>query len=204
MQSFHLIGRRCHGPGFPWQRPHDKGGPSSDTAESSEPEGSPSAASTRRWSQNKRRTSLTDLPTGPVEPKPTVPSVEDEAVIVAFPRHGSPRGRPARGRSSRRCRDGAEQQQPNFRWPAATGSCHTREGSEFSQARESLWPGSVSKTCIAEKVIAFSLGCWLGRRPFDASFSLQRIVEMLDPQLNLIPYATRFRWHATTRCYRSS
>ena len=35
----------------------------------------------------KKRTSVADLPTGPHEPKSTVLSVEDEAVIVAFRRH---------------------------------------------------------------------------------------------------------------------
>ena len=35
----------------------------------------------------KKRTSVTDLPTGPTEPKSTVLSVEDEAVIVALRRH---------------------------------------------------------------------------------------------------------------------
>ena len=35
----------------------------------------------------KRRTSVTDLPTGPKEPRSTVLSVEDEAIIVAFRRH---------------------------------------------------------------------------------------------------------------------
>src|SRR5271169_4687499 len=35
----------------------------------------------------KRRTSVSDLPTGPREPKSTVLTVEDEAVIVAFRRH---------------------------------------------------------------------------------------------------------------------
>lgn len=35
----------------------------------------------------KRRTSVADLPTGPSEPKSTVLSAEDEAIIVAFRRH---------------------------------------------------------------------------------------------------------------------
>ncbi len=35
----------------------------------------------------KRRTSVADLPTGPQEPRSTVLSVEDEAVVVAFRRH---------------------------------------------------------------------------------------------------------------------
>jgi transposase-like protein len=35
----------------------------------------------------KRRTSVADLPTGPQEPRSTVLSAEDEAVIVAFRRH---------------------------------------------------------------------------------------------------------------------
>src|SRR5919107_4345483 len=35
----------------------------------------------------KRRTSVADVPTGPKEPRSTVLSVEDEAVLVAFRRH---------------------------------------------------------------------------------------------------------------------
>ena len=35
----------------------------------------------------KKRTSVTDVPTGPKEPKSTVLSVEEEAIIVAFRRH---------------------------------------------------------------------------------------------------------------------
>jgi hypothetical protein len=35
----------------------------------------------------KKRTSVADLSTGPSEPKPTVLSGDDEAIIVAFRRH---------------------------------------------------------------------------------------------------------------------
>ena len=35
----------------------------------------------------KQRSSVTDLPTGPKEPKSTVLSIEDEAIVVAFRRH---------------------------------------------------------------------------------------------------------------------
>ena len=35
----------------------------------------------------KKRTSVTGVPTGPKEPKSTVLSVEEEAIIVAFRRH---------------------------------------------------------------------------------------------------------------------
>ena len=35
----------------------------------------------------KRRNSVADLPTGPREPRSTVLSIEDEAVVVAFRRH---------------------------------------------------------------------------------------------------------------------
>ena len=35
----------------------------------------------------KKRTSVSDLPTGPKEPKSTVLSLEEEAVIVAFRKH---------------------------------------------------------------------------------------------------------------------
>ena len=35
----------------------------------------------------KRRTSVADVPTDPKEPRSTVLSVEDEAIVVAFRRH---------------------------------------------------------------------------------------------------------------------
>src|SRR4029077_4256788 len=35
----------------------------------------------------RRRSSVTDLPTGPKDPRSTVLSVEEEAIIIAFPRH---------------------------------------------------------------------------------------------------------------------
>lgn len=35
----------------------------------------------------KKRTSVTDLPTGPKDPKSTVLSIEEEAAILAFRRH---------------------------------------------------------------------------------------------------------------------
>ena len=35
----------------------------------------------------KKRTSVADRPTGPKEPKSTVLTIEDEAIIVAFRRH---------------------------------------------------------------------------------------------------------------------
>ena len=35
----------------------------------------------------KQRSSVADLPTGPKEPKSTVLSIEDEAIVVAFRRH---------------------------------------------------------------------------------------------------------------------
>jgi transposase-like protein len=38
----------------------------------------------------KKRSSVADLPTGPSEPKSTVLSGEDEAIIVAFRRHTLP------------------------------------------------------------------------------------------------------------------
>ena len=36
----------------------------------------------------KRRTSVQDLPAGPKDPKSTVLTIEEEAMIVAFRRHG--------------------------------------------------------------------------------------------------------------------
>ena len=35
----------------------------------------------------KRRSSVVDLPTGPREPRSSVLSIEDEAIIIAFRRH---------------------------------------------------------------------------------------------------------------------
>lgn len=35
----------------------------------------------------RKRSSVADLPTGPKEPKSTVLSIEDEAIVVAFRRH---------------------------------------------------------------------------------------------------------------------
>ena len=41
----------------------------------------------------KRRTSVADMPTGPKEPKSTVLTIEEEAVIVAFRRPAAGEGR---------------------------------------------------------------------------------------------------------------
>ena len=90
VQSFRRSGRRHYGPGSPWERHNDSGGPSSDTAHSQE---SLRALAKRcginqktvaKW---KKRTSVADLPTGPREPTSTVLSIEEEAIIVAFRRH---------------------------------------------------------------------------------------------------------------------
>lgn len=40
----------------------------------------------------KKRSSVADLPTGPKEPKSTVLSIEDEAIVVAFRRQRSAAG----------------------------------------------------------------------------------------------------------------
>jgi transposase-like protein len=48
----------------------------------------------------KKRSSVSDLPTGPKEPKSTVLSVEEEAIVVAFRRHTLlPLDEPCRRRS---------------------------------------------------------------------------------------------------------
>ena len=70
------------------ERHNDEGDPSSDTAQSREPEGARRAL--RDQPENggwKKRFSAADLPTGPKEPRSTVLSVEDEGVIVAFRKH---------------------------------------------------------------------------------------------------------------------
>lgn len=41
----------------------------------------------RTAAERKTRETLADRPTGPKQPKPTVLSVEDEAIVVAFRRH---------------------------------------------------------------------------------------------------------------------
>ena len=67
-----------------------QGGPSSDTAHSQE---SLRALAKRFWINQKTaakwkgRTSVADLPTGPRKPHSSVPSGEEEAVVVAFRRH---------------------------------------------------------------------------------------------------------------------
>ena len=78
-----------YGTGSPWERHDDSGDPSSDQH---------SQASLRQLAKRyginpktvakwKKRHSTADRKTGPSEPKSTVLSIEDEAVIVAFRRH---------------------------------------------------------------------------------------------------------------------
>jgi transposase InsO family protein len=78
-----------YGPSSTWKRHDDRGGPSSDTAYQES-----LRALARRYGVNpktiakwKARSSVSDLPTGPREPRSTALSVEEEAVVVAFRRH---------------------------------------------------------------------------------------------------------------------
>ncbi len=89
VRSYPWNGRVRYGPNSPWERHDDGGGPSSDTALSRE-----LRALAKRYGINqktvakwKARTSVTDRPTGPKQPKSTVLSIEDEAIVVAFRRH---------------------------------------------------------------------------------------------------------------------
>ena len=80
--------------------PSDGGGPSSEIAESSEPEGSSQVL--RRQPGDVRQVEAAEfsgrhVPTGPREPWSTVLTIEDEAIVVAFRRCTlPPLGRPSR------------------------------------------------------------------------------------------------------------
>ena len=78
-----------YGPGSSWKRHDDGGDPSSDTAYSREP-----GALAKRYGVNQKtvrkwkgRSSVADIRTGPTQPRSTVLSGEEEAIVVAFRRH---------------------------------------------------------------------------------------------------------------------
>ena len=80
-----------YGPGSSRQRPHDGGGPSRDPATSREREGAGPAlrygispTTVQKW---RKRETVTDERMGPKEAHSTVPSPEEEAIVVAFRRH---------------------------------------------------------------------------------------------------------------------
>src|SRR4028119_2001539 len=79
-----------YGPGSSRQRPHDSGGPSSATSWSEESVRALarrygiSPTTVQKW---RKRETTADMPMGPAEPKSTVLSLEQEAMIVAFRRH---------------------------------------------------------------------------------------------------------------------
>jgi hypothetical protein len=89
VRSFHLSGRRHYGPGSPWKRHNDRGGPSSDThsQESLRVLAKRYGINQKTVAKWKRRTSVADIPTGPKEARSTVLSPAEEAIIVAFRRH---------------------------------------------------------------------------------------------------------------------
>ena len=89
VQSFPLSGRTHYGPASPRQRHNDGGNPSSDTACRESLRGLPkrhgvNPETVAKW---KQRSSVSDLRTGPQEPRSTVLSPEHEAIVVAFRRH---------------------------------------------------------------------------------------------------------------------
>ena len=78
-----------YGPGSPRERHDDSGGPSSvkHGRESLRALAKRYAINQKTVAKWRKRASIADLPTGPREPKSTVLSAEEEAIIVAFRRH---------------------------------------------------------------------------------------------------------------------
>ncbi|MBB2694332.1 UNVERIFIED_ORG: hypothetical protein GGI63_005296 [Rhizobium esperanzae] len=73
--------RMRYGPGSSWKSHDDRGSPSSGTLSKRYGINQKTVA---KW---RNRSSVADLPTGPKEPRSTVLSIEEEAVIVAFGRY---------------------------------------------------------------------------------------------------------------------
>src|SRR6185436_16658946 len=89
VQSFLRNGRMRYGTSSSRQRHDDRGDPSSNTNSQES-----LRSLSRRYGINqktvakwKKRSFVSDLATGPKDPKSTVLSIEDEAIIVAFRRH---------------------------------------------------------------------------------------------------------------------
>ena len=78
--------KRHYGSGFTGQRHYDRGDPSSDTRKS-ESIGAALWSELKTVAKSKRREHVRDQKTGPKEPHSTVPSIDQEAVIVAFCGH---------------------------------------------------------------------------------------------------------------------
>ncbi len=88
VQSFLRIGRIRYGPSSSRQRHDDRGGPSSNTRSQES-----LRALAARYSVNpktilkwKKRSAVADLQTGPGQPKSSVLSVKEEAIVIAFRR----------------------------------------------------------------------------------------------------------------------
>ncbi len=85
----HYHHRRRYGTTITWQRPHDSGSPSSDTASSSALKCTGCAV--RHPSENRghveKRSFVHDAPMGPKQPRSTVLSPDQEAACVAFRTH---------------------------------------------------------------------------------------------------------------------
>lgn len=87
VQSFRMNGRKHYGAGFTRERQHDSAAVRRAIQNSQES----LRALSKRYGINqktvakwKKRTSTSDLRTGPKEPRSTVLSIKDEAIIVAF------------------------------------------------------------------------------------------------------------------------
>src|SRR3954464_12851073 len=78
-----------YGPSSSRQRPHDRGGPSRNPATSRERESlgpayGVSPTTVQKW---RKRTTVADERMGPKEPRSTVLTADEEAIVVAFRRH---------------------------------------------------------------------------------------------------------------------
>ena len=78
-----------YGPGSSWERHNDRGGPSriQHSQESLRALARRYGVNPKTIAKRKARKSVADLRTGPKEPRSTVLSLEEEAVVVAFRRH---------------------------------------------------------------------------------------------------------------------
>src|SRR6188472_2997027 len=89
VQSSHANGRKRYGPGSARQRHNDNAirraiQHSQASLRSLAKRYGINQKTVAKW---KRRSSVVDLPTGPREPRSSVLSIEDEAIIIAFRRH---------------------------------------------------------------------------------------------------------------------
>ena len=92
VRYFPVDGRSHYGPDSPRKRHDDCGSPWSDTAsqESLTALAERYGANQKTVAKLEKRTSVIDLSTSPSEPKSSVLSSDEEAIIVAFRRHTPP------------------------------------------------------------------------------------------------------------------